>query len=99
MRPPPQGIETLHLYLGSVIRRCRAASNKATPAATDTLRLSTCPAIGMRATRSHDSLTSLRRPVPSAPSTMALGSVQSTASYDCAASPASPTVQTPSDFS
>ncbi len=75
-------------------RRCLAASKSTTPAATETLRLSTWPPMGMDTRRSHDSRTSLRIPLPSAPSTMAEGDVQSIDSYDCVASPARPTTQT-----
>ena len=58
-------------------RRWRTASNSATPAATDTFRLSTCPCIGIETSQSQRSRTSRRRPVPSAPSTKAVGSVRS----------------------
>ena len=47
-----------------------------TPAATDTFRLLTAPAIGIDTIRSHRSRTRRRSPVPSAPSTIAVGSVQ-----------------------
>ena len=58
------------------------------------------PARPSGSTRRNRTVSRTRRlnPVPSAPSTMALGSVQSIASYDCVASPARPTVQTFSDF-
>ena len=56
--------------------RCRTASNSTIPAATETFRLSTWPRIGIDASQSHRSRTSRRRPVPSAPTTTAVGSVQ-----------------------
>ena len=54
-------------------RRCRSASYRHTPAATETFRLSTAPAIGMRTSSSQVLRVSWRRPAPSAPSTRATG--------------------------
>ncbi len=59
------------------IPRCRRASNNATPAATETLRLSTPPAMGIWARKSHSALERRRRPEPSAPSTSASGPFKS----------------------
>src|SRR5689334_1885827 len=61
-------------------RRWRSASNRTIAVATETFRLPTWPAIGMAATWSHDSRTRRRRPVPSAPTTIAVGTVRSRAS-------------------
>src|SRR5690606_14715552 len=62
-------------------RGWRTASNRTTPAATETFRLSTWPAMGIETSTSHDSRTSRRSPVPSLPSTIATGTVQSYSSY------------------
>ena len=51
--------------------RWRKASNRQTPAATETLRLSTAPAMGMRTSSSQCLRVSWRMPAPSAPSTSA----------------------------
>ena len=51
-----------------------ADSKRTTPAATDTLRLSTSPRIGMRTSRSQLSRVRRRMPSPSAPSTQATAS-------------------------
>jgi hypothetical protein len=56
-------------------RRWRTASNSAIPVATDTFRLDTMPAIGIDTSRSQLSRTSRRSPVPSAPTTKAVGAV------------------------
>ena len=74
--------------------RCRFASNRQIPAATETFRLSTCPASGMRASTSHRSRVKRRRPAPSAPSAHASGPVKSSSNNDCSASPAVPTMRT-----
>src|SRR3990172_11517450 len=50
---------------------CLLASNKHTPALTDTFKLSTLPSIGMRTSWSHVSRVRRRKPSPSAPSTQA----------------------------
>ena len=71
--------DSISLYV-AFDRRCRTASNSTMPAATDTFRLSTCPRIGIDTSQSHRSRTSRRSPVPSAPSTSAVGSVKSISS-------------------
>ena len=63
-------------------RRCRTASKRQMPVATDTLRLSTCPMIGMLARASHRSRVRRRSPAPSAPSTHASGPVRSRSNSD-----------------
>ena len=52
--------------------RRRRDSNRHTPLATETFRLSTLPRIGMRTRRSQRSRVSRRMPSPSAPSTHAI---------------------------
>src|ERR1041385_2748276 len=52
--------------------RLRRDSNRHTPLATETFRLSTLPRIGMRSRRSQRSRVSRRMPSPSAPSTHAI---------------------------
>ena len=61
---------------GAVFHAARrlADSKRTTPAATDTLRLSTSPRIGMRTSRSQLSRVRRRMPSPSAPSTQATAS-------------------------
>jgi hypothetical protein len=61
-------------YFDDSLERRRTESNKQIPAATETLRLPTSPAIGMRTSRSHFSRVSRRIPSPSAPSTHAMAS-------------------------
>ena len=61
-------------------RRWRAASKRMMPAATATLRLSTCPAMGTDTRPEHACTTSGGRPAPSLPTTSADGRRQSTAS-------------------
>src|SRR3569623_2252018 len=58
--------------------RWRSTSKSATPVATDTLRLSTLPRIGMRATKSQASRVRRRMPSPSLPITRATGPLRST---------------------
>lgn len=53
--------------------RCLTASNRQTPLATDTFRLSTVPAIGIFMTSSQVSRVRRRIPSPSAPTTIATG--------------------------
>jgi hypothetical protein len=53
--------------------RWRRASYSSTPAATETLMLSTRPAMGMATRKSHSSRVSRRSPFPSPPSTNASG--------------------------
>ena len=62
----------------SRLRPLPDASNSATPAATDTFKLLDRPRMGIDTSRSQRSRTSRRRPVPSAPSTSAVGTVKST---------------------
>src|SRR3990167_6792300 len=50
----------------ALARRWRSASNRHTPEATETLRLSTAPAIGMRTSTSQVLRVSARMPAPSA---------------------------------
>ena len=52
--------------------RRRTDSKRHTPADTETLRLSTSPAIGIRTSKSQFSRVSRRIPSPSAPSTQAI---------------------------
>src|SRR6202044_2231589 len=59
--------------------RWRPASNRAIPAATDTLSDSICPAMGMRTRKSQESRVRRRIPSPSAPSTSASGRLRSAA--------------------
>ena len=66
--------------------RWRSASNRQTPAATDTLRLSTAPAIGIRTSWSQVLRVSWRMPSPSLPSTKAIGPVRSMSYSVCSAS-------------
>ena len=66
---PPQALQP---------RRWRSASNRHTPAATLTFRLSTAPCIGMRTRSSQLFFVSCRSPGPSAPSTSATGPRRST---------------------
>src|SRR5882762_9096236 len=79
--------------------RCRRASNRATPAATDTLRDCTRPAMGMRTRKSQRSRVRRRMPLPSAPSTSASGRFRSAAYRVCGASPSVPTTQMPRSLS
>src|SRR5690606_36799092 len=70
----PQAFHSTPLVVaGQPACRCRTASNSATPAATDTLRLSTSPSpapgIEMAARLSQFSRVSLRSPSPSPPTT------------------------------
>lgn len=58
--------------------RCRSASYRHTPLATDTFRLSTAPFIGMLTSSSQVLRVSWRIPSPSAPSTRATGPFRST---------------------
>ena len=57
--------------------RCRRASKRAMPVATETLRLSTSAAMGIRARKSQVSRVRRRRPSPSPPMTIAVGAVRS----------------------
>src|SRR5690606_39245474 len=70
--------------------RCRTASNRTTPAATETLRLSMSPGIGMRARPSQCSRVSRRRPSPSPPSTSATLPERSRSYREPSTSPARP---------
>lgn len=67
---PGFGMAQAARYFGA---RCRTASNRHTPLATDTLRLSTVPAIGICITSSQVSRVRRRMPSPSAPMTSATG--------------------------
>ena len=58
--------------------RWRSASYRHTPLATDTLRLSTAPCMGMLTSSSQVLRVSWRMPSPSAPSTRATGPLRST---------------------
>lgn len=72
-KPPPKGRPvspaTLRRYFVCVL--CRTVSNRQMPLATETLRLSTVPSIGIFASSSHLLRVSCRSPSPSAPSTQA----------------------------
>lgn len=57
--------------------RCRRASYRQTPLATETFRLSTAPRIGMLTSSSQVLRVSWRMPAPSAPSTNATGAFRS----------------------
>ncbi len=58
--------------------RCRTASYKQTPAATETFKLSTVPSIGSLARKSQCLAVNCRMPSPSDPSTIAIAPVRST---------------------
>src|SRR5690606_37962851 len=75
--------------------RCRTASNRATPVATETLRLSKPPGIGIFARLSQCSRVRWRMPLPSPPSTSATLPVRSSAYSEASASPSRPWIQTP----
>src|SRR6185503_10260845 len=77
----------LHLTLPS---RWRTASNMATPAATETLRLSIVPGIRIRTSPSQCSRVSRRMPSPSPPSTSATLPLRSMPYSDAGASPSRP---------
>jgi len=64
--------DLLHVH-----ERCRSASYKHTPLATETFRLSTAPRIGIATSSSQVLRVSWRRPAPSAPSTSASGPLKS----------------------
>jgi hypothetical protein len=70
---PPQPRYRSASYFSPPRRRWPTASNNAMPADTDTFKLETFPLIGIETTRSQVSLTRRRSPVPSAPSTKAVG--------------------------
>src|SRR6185312_12176648 len=79
--------------------RCRRTSNRATPVATETLRLSIAPGIGIFATKSHSSRVRWRMPSPSLPSTSATGPLKSTPWMVVSVSPARPVIHTPASLS
>jgi hypothetical protein len=72
--PQLQEVFVFDDYFDDSFKRRRTESNKQIPAATDTLRLPTSPAIGMRTNKSHFSRVSRRMPSPSAPNTQAIAS-------------------------
>ena len=72
LRAPGQSTGTTDNYF-----RWRTASNKHTPAETETLRLLTSPAIGMEKTLSQCSRVRRRMPLPSEPNTSASGPLRS----------------------
>src|SRR5207302_11372284 len=73
--------------------RCLADSKRTTPAATDTLRLSTSPRIGMRTRTSQLSRVSRRIPSPSAPRTQATASGMPVSYSVFSARSSAPTIQ------
>src|SRR5450830_1736579 len=79
-------------YLG---RRCRRASYRQTPDATETFRLSTEPNMGMLTRISQVSRVRRRMPSPSEPMTNAVGPEKSPAYRSLSASSAMPISQTP----
>src|SRR3954462_3806896 len=75
------------------LRRRRTDSNRHTPADTETLRLSTSPAIGIFTSRSHVSRVRRRMPSPSAPSTQAIESGRSASNSVFSPRSSAPTIQ------
>ena len=82
------------------LRRWRATSNRATPAATPALSDSTADPIGIDAMTSHCSRTRRDSPLPSEPTTSTTGSVENGRSLiETSPPPSSPTTNTPAALS